>query len=113
MSSLFTARILSVVGHSTHLVVIGWRPIADRRRPCGRPIDEPHAVEFSRFMKISFSDRENQHLEATPAPLALGWALGFRPPALATSSQVHRKRLTKSRLRGNLLVKYENMILIE
>jgi hypothetical protein len=47
MSSLFTAGILSVVGHSTHLVVIGWRPIVIVAAPAGWPFDEPHAVEFS------------------------------------------------------------------
>jgi hypothetical protein len=63
-------------------------------------------------MKISFSDRENQHLEPTAA---MGRAIpapqhsGLQKP---TFSQIVTEALTNPSDRGNLLVKYENLILI-
>src|ERR1700735_2760620 len=63
-------------------------------------------------MKIIFSDRENQHLHATPATVRLGSAHRPGPHRQATFPQVGCKTLTNSRVRGNLLIKYENMILV-
>src|ERR1700728_4148481 len=63
-------------------------------------------------MKIIFSERENQHLEATPATFGPRLAPGSRPPRQTMSSQVGHQTLTNPRVRGNLLIKYENMILL-
>jgi AhpD family alkylhydroperoxidase len=63
-------------------------------------------------MKIIFSDRENQHLEPTAATVhakPARWCCRHRK---ATLPQVAPRALTNSRDRGNLLVKYENMILV-
>src|ERR1700761_3494638 len=62
-------------------------------------------------MKIIFSDRENQHLEATPATVRVGSARRSGQHRRAMFAQVACETLTYPRVRGNLLVKYENMIL--
>jgi hypothetical protein len=63
-------------------------------------------------MKIIFSDRENQHLHATPARLGGTTGRQPRPHLMMAFPQVECKTLTNPRVRGNLLVKYENMILV-
>src|ERR1700751_4613834 len=63
-------------------------------------------------MKIIFSDRENQHLHGTPAAAGVRSEHWRRPYLRMTFPLVEWKTLTNPRVRGNLLVKYENMILV-